>query len=143
MKTRFSDILKIKKQKLDEIERQLQDVQHRKKILKEQILGVDAEIVALKIPQEGNFAKMQLSREAFDRLRQDKEELLERLTLRENQLVGLKELYQEAMIEYEKMVYLNNEEIKKVLKLRAQEESKALDEIANILFVNKKEKEEV
>ncbi len=140
MKTRFSDILKIRKEKLSEIERELLDVRNRKRKIEEEITKVDAKIKVFKQPQIGDFSLMQVARDALTMLRQQKEDLVQKHLLRERQIEGLKGLYQEANIEYEKIAYLNEEAIKKVLKQRQLEESKALDEIANILFVNKKEK---
>jgi hypothetical protein len=143
MKTRFSDLLKVKKQKLADVEQQLQDVQHRKKRLEEKIVRVDSEVASLKMPQQGDFQTMQLSRRLFNQLLAKKEELLESLVLRNRQIEGLQILYKEATIEYEKIAYLHQEEIDKIVQKRLYEEAKGLDEIANILFVNKREKEEV
>ena len=140
MKTRFADLLKVKKQKMTEVERQLLDVQNRKKRLVHQIEKVDHDIAILELPQSGDFGLMQISRQTFVSLMQEKELLKEKLLVRENQISGLKVLYQEVTLEYEKVSYLNEEEIKTELKRIQKEESKALDEIANILFVNKKEK---
>ncbi len=143
MHTRYSDILKIKKQKLSEIERELLDVQNRKNALEAKITAVDEEISDLKQPQSGDFTAMQVSRETFLHLMKQKEDLQQKLALRLRQIAGLKELYQEANIDYEKIAYLHNESIKEALLRIKKEENKALDEIANILFVNQQEKEEV
>ena len=140
MKTRFADLLKVKKQKLDEVERQLLDVQNRKKRLTYEIVQVDHDIAILELPKSGDFGLMQASREGFLALVFEKELLVEKLALREQQIVGLKSLYKEVSIEYEKIAYLDNEEIQKEIKRLKIEEAKDLDEIANILFVNKKEK---
>jgi flagellar export protein FliJ len=142
MKTRFFDLLKVKKQRVSDIQQQLQDVQNRKKRLKEKIAKVDREVADFKMPQKGDFLKMQLSRKLLNQLLMAKEELLENLSLRNKQIEGLKTLYQEATIEYEKIAYLHQEEIDKELQKRHYQEAKRLDEIANILFVNQREKEE-
>ena len=140
MKTRFADLLKVKKQKMTEVERQLLDVQNRKKRLEYEIQTVNQNIAILKLPQSGDFGLMQMSREGFLSLVHQKEQLDEKLSVREKQLVGLKVLYQEVTIEYEKIAYLDDIEIQNEIKRLHKEESKALDEIANILFVNKQEK---
>ena len=138
--TRFTDILKVKKQKLSEVERELLDVQNRKKRLELEIKQVDSKVSALQTPISGDFGTLQIARQSFLVLIQQKELLTEKLEIRIKQIEGLKELYKEANIEYEKIAYLDAEEIKKELKRIADEESKELDEIANILFVNKREK---
>jgi hypothetical protein len=143
MKTRFADLLKVKKQKLDEVERQLLDVQNRKKRLMYKIEQVDQDIAILELPKSGDFGLMQMSREGFLALISHKELLREKLAIREQQIVGLKTLYKEVSIEYEKIAYMDAEEIKNEINRLKKEESKALDEIANILFVNKQEKVEV
>ena len=138
--TRFTDILKVKKQKLSEVERELLDVQNRKRSLELKIEQVDIEVASLKTPDSGDFGLLQVSRESFLYLIQQKEALIEKLSIRIKQIAGLKELYKEANIEYEKIAYLDADEIKKEMKRIADEESKELDEIANILFVNKRKK---
>ena len=138
--TRFTDILKVKKQKLSEVERELLDVQNRKKRIELKVEQVDEEVASLETPKSGDFGTLQMSRQSFLYLIQQKEVLIEKLALRIQQIEGLKELYKEANIEYEKIAYLDADEIKKEMKRIADEESKELDEIANILFVNKREK---
>lgn len=140
MKTRFSDILKVKKQKLSEIERELLDVQNRKKRLESKIVAVDDEVASFKQPQSGDFTLMQLARQSFLQLIHQKELLNQKLDTRIKQIEGLTSLYTEANMEYEKIAYLHAAEIKKALNKLEQEENKAMDEIANILHVNKKEK---
>ena len=140
MKTRFADLLKVKKQKLDEVERQLLDVQNRIKRLEHKVAQVDHDIAVLKLPESGDFGLIQMSRVGFLSLVSQKESYIEKLAVRQQQVLGLKSLYQEVNIEYEKIVYLDAEEIKKEMRRLKDEESKELDEIANILFVNKKEK---
>ena len=143
MKTRFTDILKVKKQKLFEVERELLDVRNRKKRLELKIEQLDTEVASFKSPESGDFGTLQMSRHSFLYLIQQKEVLIEKLNIRIKQIVGLEELYKEANIDYEKIAYLDEIEHKKEMKRIADEESKELDEIANILFVNKREKVEV
>ncbi len=141
--TRFTDILKVKKQKLSEVERELQDVRNRKKRLELKIKQVDSEVKALKSPQNGDFGTLQMARQAFLAMIGEKELLTQKLETRIKQIEGLEMLYKEVNIDYEKIAYLDKLEIKKEMKRIADEESKELDEIANILFVNKREKVEV
>ncbi len=141
--TRFSDILKVKKQKLSDVERELQDVRNRKKRLVLQIEQVDDEIKRLQAPQNGDFGTLQMARESFLAMIREKEILTQKLETRNRQIEALEILYKEVNIDYEKIAYLDELEIKKEMKRIADEESKALDEIANILFVNKREKVEV
>ncbi len=138
--TRFKDILKVKKEKMSEVERALQDMQNRKNRLIEDIAEVDTVISELKSPENGDFGTLQVAREGFLALIKQRESLSEKVEAYNTEIEVLELLYKEATIEYEKIVYLDELEIKKIAKKIAEEESKALDEIANILFVNKREK---
>ncbi len=143
IKRKFSDLLKVKKQKLSEVEQQLQDVQNRCKRLQGEIQQVDLEISQLDFPTSGTISVLHMAQETFRIKRQEKKTLHERLIQREKQLEGLSRLYKEVSMEYEKIVYLDDEEKKEILKEQQEQESKALDEIANILFMNKRKKVEV
>jgi len=54
------------------------------------------------------------------------------------QIEGIKELYKEANIDFEKINYLEDLEIKKQLEELKVQENKDMDEIANLLFTKHK-----
>ncbi len=134
MKTRFTQLLKVKKQKLQEVENQLLDVREKKSRIKREIAKLDQQIKDLEIPKGGDFSLLQLQRNSFEMLLQKEQELKERLEVRKRQIIELKKLYKESNIEYEKVLYLHEDEIKRELEEIKVKESKQMDEIANILF---------
>ncbi len=139
MKTKYSDITKIKKQKLREVELELIDIQNRKRKLELQIDEVDKKIKEIKVPESGTMADLKYSHQELELMMREKERLQERLMVRIRQIEGLEVLYKESNIDYEKILYLHKEEIKKEQQKLEKLESKELDEIANILFVNQRE----
>ncbi|RUM67961.1 MAG: hypothetical protein DSZ06_00150 [Sulfurospirillum sp.] len=136
--TKFSSLVLIKKEKLDEIERQIIDVQSRKRGLEKKIEKKKEEIRKFEFPDKGSMSQYQLSKEQFSLQMKTLEDLKASYDLRLKQLDGLKELYKEANIEHEKFLALEEEEIKKANKLKIYLESKEMDEVANILTQMKK-----
>jgi len=55
----------------------------------------------------------------------------------------LQKEYKIANIEYEKINYLDAQEIEKIKKEKLEQERKDMDEISNVLFVNKNSRVEV
>jgi len=142
-KTKFSSLVKIKKNKLEEIERQILDVQHRKQKVEKEITTVHQKIEDFHLPQEGAFSTFQLSKENLSILLIELDSLKQRLQVRIEQIKGLQELYKEADIELEKFMILHSQELE-IQKLELEKlESKEMDEIANILNLSKKSKEKV
>jgi flagellar biosynthesis chaperone FliJ len=141
--SKYKEIVKVKKQKVREIENQLLDVRSRKITIEKKIKENDLLIVEFKQPSKGDFSQLQYSHHSFSMILLKKEELREKLELRIKQIEGLELLYKEANIEYEKMLHLHEEELDKMLQLQKMQESKDMDEIANILFVNKRKKEQM
>jgi chromosome segregation ATPase len=133
MKTKYTQIVKLKKRALDEIERELIDVRGRKREIERKIEDIDKKISNLEIPKSGKFAQVKLKNELFQNLMREKEALKEKLEIRLKQIEGLKELYKEANVEYEKILHLDKTEVEKELKKLRYNERKELDEIANIL----------
>jgi len=142
-KTKFSSLVKIKKNKLEEIERQILDVQHRKQKVEKEITAVHQKIEDFHLPQEGAFSTFQLSKENLSILLIELDSLKQRLEVRIEQIKGLQELYKEADIELEKFMTLHSQ-VLEIQKLELEKlESKEMDEIANILNLSKKSKEKV
>lgn len=138
MKTKFSELLKVKKRKVDEVENRLLDFRNQKNRVYLQIEEIDRDISSLKIPKSGDFTKITLSYAHLSNLSNQKKLKIEETLSLEAQIEVEKELYKKANIDFEKIKYLDNLEIKKVLLQMKIQESKDMDEIANILFSNKK-----
>jgi len=141
-KSKFSSLVKIKRSKLQEIERELIDVQNRKKKVESQIDVARDKIKSFNTPKDGKIASFQLSKENFSLMIEELEELKQRLEIRKKQIRALKQLYKEADMELEKFLALEDEEVQKMLDLAKRLESKEMDEIANILNLRNRLKEE-
>ncbi len=137
MKTKFSKLVKVKKQKINEIESELLDVTNQKQKMYIHIQETRKEIAEFKKPSSGNFSELNLSYSNLANLSNQKKSYEDKILMFEKQLDGLKELYKEANIEYEKIKHLEDLEIKKQLFELKRKESKDMDEIANLLFAKK------
>ena len=137
---RFKDLLKVKKQALLDVERQIEDVRVRILRLRKESLDIDSKISSLQKPQEGDFGAFQLAQRGLLLLIGEKDTIHEQVIFREEQLEGLNRLYQEVNIEHEKILHLDKQEQEEIALEMAKEESKEMDEIANILFANRQKK---
>lgn len=130
MKTRYTLLLKLKKSELDRCERELQKANQALASATSALEEAYALLKTLQLPQKGTIQEM-LSANSFIALQreiiEDKKNWVSFVKLQiEVAIAKLKNSH----IEYEKFKYLDFEEIKKMLKLRAIKESKDLDEIA-------------
>jgi len=140
MKTKFSQIVKVKQRKVDEIENELMDVRFQKRKTLSMIEDILKEIEGLKTPQSGSFAEINLSHSYLKNLSNQKKEKEKEILQLDKQIEGIKELYKEANIEFEKIKYLEDLEIEKKLHELKVQEAKDMDEIANLLHAKKKSK---
>ncbi len=137
MKTKFLQLLKIKEQKLKNIELRLYHVQNLKFNILKEIEDIVHDIKKLELPKNGNFAKIGIVYSNKKYLMQQKEIKKQELIVLENKIVQIKDQYKKASIDYERIKYLHNMEIKKIIHKIKEQEQKEMDEIANLLFTNK------
>ncbi len=140
MKTKYSQIIKIKKNDVSKIERDIQKINGSIAELEHKIASLKENLASFSLPQTGNFS-------IFRELATLKKALQDEIKRFENQLLVLNSRKQElldelkkAQIEYEKMNYLHTQEIKKMLKEKHIKESQMMDEIA--IMLNKKREDE-
>ena len=133
MKTKFDSIVKIKKNEVEKIERNIQKINSSIAMLNHKIEELKNRLSSFSYPHSGNFSQ-------FNQYKIMQNTLIEEIVGFENQvkiLEGRKkdllEEYKKANIEYEKMKYLQTEEIKKILKKLKQKEQIEMDEIAILL----------
>lgn len=138
MKSKFSKIAKVRKQKRDAIEKELLKSQNLEKRLAYKITSLYEEIVAIKIPQNGYFSLLSLVEEQKKILNRDKKQCEVELKIASTMTQKLQAEYQKAHVEYEKIKYLEEEELRAVMKKIKQQEQLDLDEISTMLFANKK-----
>ena len=138
MKSKFSKIAKIRKQKREVIERELLRSQNKEKMLNHKITSLYEEIISIKMPQNGAVSLLSLVGEQKKILNRDKKHYEHELQLTTVATQKLQVEYQKAHIEYEKIKYLEEQELQALIDKMKQQEQLYLDEISTMLFANKK-----
>lgn len=137
MKTRYTPLLKLKKNDLDKCERELQkanqDVLSATSSLQEAYLLLET----LQLPQKGTIKEMLSANSFISTQRAIVEDKKNWVSFAKHQAESAVLKLKLSNVEYEKFKYLDYEEIKKLVKLREKQESKDLDEIA-LMTHNKK-----
>lgn len=139
MNTKFDPVLKIKKQDLDKCEA---DIIQNNQLIHSKNREVDVllqELGEIDVPKSGgywDFKNTQDIKKAFlgeiDRVRCE-------ISTLKNIQKKLQESYRLAFVEYEKIKYLQDNEIKKTILKIKKNESKDLDEVGIMLFKSNKE----
>ena len=138
MKSKFSKIAKIRKQKRETIEKELLKSQNKQKMLTHKITSLYEEIVSIKMPQNGAVSLLSLVGEQKKILNRDKKHYENELQLATVATQKLQGEYQKAHIDYEKIKYLEEQELQALIDKMKQQEQLYLDEISTMLFANKK-----
>lgn len=138
MQSKFSKIAKVRKQKRDAIEKELLKSQNHEKRLSYKIASLYEEIIAIKVPENGTISLLLMVGEQKRILNRDKKTTEEELKKVTNTTKMLRIDYQKAHIEYEKIKYLEEQELQDFIKKIKLQEQLDLDEISTMLFANKK-----
>lgn len=136
MKSKFSKIAKVRKQKRDAIEKDLLKSQNREKMLSFKVASIYEEIVNIKMPQNGAISLLFLVGEQKNILNRDKKIYEKELEVTKSNTRKLQIDYQKAHIEYEKIKYLEEQELQAFINKIKRQEQLDLDEISTILFAN-------
>lgn len=138
MKSRFTPLVKIKKNSMQGSEQLLQKAN----------VNLNSAATALELsynslgnvnsPQKGSMSEMLATRALLDSQREIINHNKEWVTFAKNQVVQAKTQLKIDMIEYEKFQYLELQEIKAELKKINVKEAKDLDEIALMTYMGKK-----
>lgn len=134
MKSQFSKIAKIRKQKRDAIERELLKSQNKERMLSHKIATFYEEIAALQMPKEGMISLLLMVGEQKSILNRDKKRCEQERMVVERQTKQLQLEYQKAHLEYEKFKYLEEQELQTMMAKLKREEQLYLDEISTMLF---------
>ena len=136
MKTKFDSVVKVKKQKVDTIERNLQKINASIQNLNTKIEELTKTLLSYTFPKEGNFALLNQIKHQQHIIRDEIDNLKNQVLVLEGRKKELLEELKIANIDYEKMKYLQAEEIKKTVKEKRLKESRDMDEIAILLRKN-------
>jgi flagellar export protein FliJ len=133
MKTKFDSVVKIKKQQVDKIQNDINKINKSIIDLANKQEELKTSLLLLTIPKSGTFNKIYQIRESQNVIKSEIESLENQINILQNRKNELLEELKKANIEYEKMKYLQNEEIKKKIKEIRLKENRDMDEIAILL----------
>ena len=134
MKTKYSQLLKVKKQKVDTIENEIAFLNSKKHIVENEIENITDEINSIDKPKEGQFGTFLSISYSFDTLfslKKSKESILQEI---ENELSQKRDEYKIALMEYEKIKYLEELIIEQKLDKIKKDEQKLLDELSVVTY---------
>jgi flagellar export protein FliJ len=130
MKTRFTPLVKVKKNNLDKCERDLLKANEDKKSAELALDEAYKQLKEINLPTHGKISDMLQERTILQIQRNIIQQRHSWLNFASKQVEQFKEILHKSAIEYEKYKYLETKEIELILKKRAQEEMKTLDESA-------------
>ena len=134
MKSQFSKIAKIRKQKRDAIERELMKSQNKERLLTHKIASLYDDIAAVQMPKEGLVTLLLMVNEQKSILNREKKRCEQELFVVQRNTKKLQGEYQKAHVEYEKIKYLEEQELQAMMDKLKREEQLYLDEISTMLF---------
>ncbi|MBN1840360.1 MAG: flagellar FliJ family protein [Campylobacterales bacterium] len=134
MKSQFSKIAKIRKQKRDAIERELMKHQNKERLIRHKISSLYDEIAHTQMPKEGLVSVFLMASEQKSLLSLEKKRYEQELHLVEIATKTLQIEYQKAHVEYEKIKYLEEQELQAMMAKIKRQEQLDLDEISTMLF---------
>ncbi len=137
MTSKFTPIAKVRKQQRDMVETRLAKARFEKHEIEQKLVSTCKEIDETKIPTSGDISLMNMVRERLAIIRKEKDTLEESLFIKETEIQQLRDKYKRAHLEYEKIKYLEEQDFQEWMEKIKKDENLEMDEISNILFVNK------
>lgn len=134
MKSRFSPLVKLKKNTMQKSEQLLQKASVNLNSATTALKMSYASLEDFEMPKSGKISQMLASRTLLSSQRDLINHNKEWVVFAKNQVESAKQRLKKDMMEHEKFQYLELEEIKKELKKREIKESKELDEIALMAY---------
>ena len=130
----FGKIAKVNKQKVQKVENELFVLKSNIRAIEKKIKDIYTDIDQLNIPANGEARVLMLFQEQRKLLNNQKSRDQRELNVKNLELANKYQEYKKAKMEFEKIKYLEEQEIiKKIEKLKKQEQ-KDLDEISNMLY---------
>lgn len=139
MKSKFTQIVNIKKRNLDKIELNLARTRNEAAMIEGFIAQAAEQISKFEMPSSGSTIDLRGSLELLGAMRREKNLLTERLKLMKKNITHLERQYKAANLEYEKMKYLQTQDFSAQIEKIKKAEAAALDEFATMNFTRQKE----
>jgi len=137
LKTRFTSLVTLKKNKMQESEQVLSKanlaLNNAKSALEESYTFLND----IEEPKSGTISSLLANRVLLSSQRNLINKNKEWINFAQKQLEQAKEQLKKDMIEHEKFKYLELEEIKKIIKKQKEQEAKDLDEVALMTYAQK------
>jgi hypothetical protein len=130
----FGKIAKINKQKVQKVENELYVLKSDIRAIEKKIKNIYSDIDKLSIPENGEARELMLFQEQRKMLNNQKSRDQRELNIKNLELANKYQEYKKAKLEYEKIKYLEEQEISKKIEKLKKEEQKNLDEISNMLY---------
>jgi len=138
MKTKFTSIVKFKKQSVDNIEIELTNINAQINQTINDIEIVNQNLAELSPPRSGSFAELKSYQELFTAHIFSIDELKSKLESQNMKKNQIKLKLKEAYLEYEKIKHLDDLEKNRILAEIKRKEEEELNEISVMLFNNKR-----
>lgn len=134
MKSKFSQVVNVKKQALDRAEAKVAQARLNVANYEAKLNQARANLDSFALPKQGNINELNQNLELLKIMRSEVLSLNERLEIAKKELLHFTHQYKNANLDYEKMKFLKDEEIKQKLKEIKRKEELLLDEFATIKF---------
>lgn len=137
MKSKFSSILQVKKRALELAEAKVVKSQNALLLAKAVAKDAKDELLAFTLPTKGDSSQLSMAMASMAFGQKRLEMANEKVELLSKELAHFKHLYKQANLEFEKINYLHEQEIKAMLEANAKAEASRLDEFGTIGFARK------
>ena len=137
MTSKFTPIVKIKKQQMDMIETHLAKARQKNNQLKRRLDNLREEISSQIAPKEGNIQLYNVYRENLSILRKEMSEVEKAYEISNQEVAQLQQKYKNALREFEKMKYLEGRDFEEFMKKLKRQEQLDMDEVSMMLFANR------
>jgi len=133
-KTEFTDIIKIEKNKIQNLEKELKREFSLIERISNEMAQLDSDILNIDYPSSGTFSMLQQYNFAMHNMKGDIQKLSEQRTQSGQRVNQIRTDMKNINIELEKFRFIEDEILKERRIAILKEESKELDEIATILY---------
>jgi len=137
MKTRFSSLVTLKKNKMQASEQALSKANMVLNNAKSALESSYTSLNDIEEPKAGSMSQLLATRTLLTSQRGLISHNKEWISYAQTQLVQAKEQLKKDIIEHEKFKYLELEEVKKIIQKQKEQETKDLDEVALMTFSQK------